>query len=110
MTQGEVINKLSVEMAVKLEDFDKLNICRKYIQMALAVGVEHFTKDMEEIIQMDRFGVEIARFKGITDASIKIGMRQGDISAVLTGQQHTAGGFIFMKSKDKELVPRQKTA
>lgn len=110
MTQDEVINKLSMEMAITVGDFDNLNTYKWYIRQALAIGIEHFTKDMEEVIQMDRFGEEIARYKGVTDASNKIGIRQGDISAVLNGVQHTAGGFIFMKTKDKELVPVKKTA
>ncbi len=110
MTQNEVINKLSMELAIKVGDFDNLNTYRWYIRQALVVGIDHFTKDMEEVIQMDRFGVEIGRFKGVTDAANKTGIRQSDISAVLTGVQHTAGGFIFMKERDKELIPAKKTA
>jgi hypothetical protein len=110
MTQNEVINKLSTEMAVELGDFDHLALCRKYIQRALVIGTDHFTTDMEEVIQMDRFGTEIQVFKSVGDASRKTGIRQNDISTVLTGVQHTAGGFIFMKSKDKVLTPRKKIA
>lgn len=97
-------------MALALGDLDTLQTCRTYIQMALSIGVEHFTKDMEEIIQMDRNGVEMGRFKSVTDASVKTGIPQYQLSAVLTGIQHTAGGFIFIKVKDKELIPKQKTA
>lgn len=110
MIQNEVINKLSMELAMALGDLDTLQTCRTYIRMALAIGIDHFTKDMEEIVQMDRFGEEIARFKSVTEASVKSGIRQGDISAVLTGLQHSAGGFLFMKEKDKELVPAKKIA
>jgi hypothetical protein len=110
MTQNEVINKLSIEMALELGDFDYFTICRKFIQRSLVIGTDHFAIDMEEVIQMDRFGTEIDTFKSVGEASKKTGIRQGDISAVLTGVQHTAGGFIFMKSKDKELVPVNKTA
>jgi hypothetical protein len=110
MTQGEVINKLSMELAVKVGDFDNLETFRWFIRQALCIGIDHFTKDMEEVIQMDRFGVEIARFKGVTDCSNKTGIRQSDISAVLSGAQHTTGGFMFIKAKDKELIPIQKTA
>jgi hypothetical protein len=110
MTHNEVITKLSIEMAMELGDFNHIYICRKFIQRALAIGVEHFEKDQEEVIQMDRFGTEIGRFKGVIDASKKTGIRQSDISAVLTGAQHTTCGFIFMKSRDKELIPMMKTA
>lgn len=99
-----------MELAVKVGDYDNLNTYRWFIRQALCIGIEHFTKDMEEVIQMDRNGVELARFKGVTDASLKLGIRQSDISAVLTGVQHSAGGFLFMKERDKELIPARKTA
>jgi hypothetical protein len=110
MTQNEVINKLSMEMALELGDFDYFCSCRKYIQRALVIGTDHFAVDMEEVIQMDHIGQEIEIFKSVGEASQKTGIRQGDISAVLTGVQHSAGGFLFVKSKDKELIPGQKTA
>ncbi len=108
MTQNEVIIKLSMEMAKKL-DAD-LNTCMWFIRQALCIGIDHYTKDMEEVIQMDRDGEEIGRYKSVGDASLKTGIRQGDISAVLTGLQHTTGGFVFIKVKDKELIPVRKTA
>jgi hypothetical protein len=110
MTQNEVINKLSMEMAMELEDFFALKICRKYIQMALSIGLEHFRTDMVEIIQMDRLGEEIERYKSATEASQKTGISLGDICSVLTGNRHSAGGFLFIRSKDKELIPAKKTA
>jgi len=110
MTQSEVINKLSMEMALALGDLDTLQTCRTYIQMALAIGIEHYTKDMEEIIQMDRFGVELDRFKSVSEAVEKTGIPQNYISSVLTGQQHTTGGFIFMRARDKQLIPARKSA
>lgn len=110
MTQGEVINKLSMEMALALGDLDTLQTCRTYIQMALSIGIDHFTKDMEEIIQMDHFGAEIDRYKSISEAVRETGISQPCISDAIRGAQHTAGGFIFMKSKDKVLIPAKKTA
>jgi hypothetical protein len=110
MTQSEVINKISMELAIKVGDFDNLDIFRWFIRQALVIGIDHFTQDMEEIVQMDHLGGEIARFKGVTDCSRKTGIRQGDISAVLTGVQHSAGGFLFIRAKDKELIPIKKTA
>lgn len=110
MTQSEVINNLAMEEAVLLGDLDNLNTYRWFIRQALVIGIDHFTKDMEEIVQMDRFGEELGRYKGVTDASRKTGIRQGDISAVLTGIQHSAGGFFFMKSKNKVLIRAKKTA
>lgn len=104
MTVNEVVEKLSMEMAVALGELDHLPTCRRYIRMALAVGIEHFTKDMEEIIMMTKQGEEISRFRSVSECVSKTGIPQPQISAVLTGQQHTAGGFMFIKTKDKELV------
>jgi hypothetical protein len=110
MTQGEVIEKLSREMALALGDYSTLQTCRIYIQMALSIGVEHYTKDMEEIIVLSIDGREIDRLKSISDVEKKMGIKQQYVSAVLTGQQYSAGGLRFMKVKDKELVPMKKTA
>jgi len=107
MLQSTVINKLSLECAVALGDLDHLQTIHIYIQMALSIGVEHYTKDMEEIVVMDTHGVEAGRYKSISEAVKELGIRQGDISAVLTSRQHTAGGYMFMKTKDYELVPRK---
>jgi hypothetical protein len=110
MTQNEVINKLSMEMALALGDLDTLPTCRTYIQMALAVGVEHFTMDMEEIIVMNYKGEELDRLKSVTDVEKKLGIKQAYVSAVLRGDQASAGGFKFQKVKDKLLIPALKTA
>lgn len=110
MTQAEVINKLSMELALALGDMDTLTTCRAYIQMALTIGIEHFTKDMEEIIVLNKEGEEITRLKSVTEGESKLGIRQTQISDCLAGRQHTAGGYMFIKSKDKELIPAKKTA
>ena len=110
MTQNEVINKLSMEMALAVGDMKYLETYRWYIRQALVIGCDHFSVDMEEIIQMDRNGVEIARYKSIGEASRKTGLFHSNISDVVNSKQHSAGGFLFVKTKDKELVPAKKTA
>lgn len=105
MTQAEVINKLSMEMAMALGDLETLQTCRTYIQMALSIGLEHFTKDSQEIICMNYSGEEIARFKSTREASLKLGVDRRNIDHVLRGCCQSAGGYKFMKAKDKELVP-----
>lgn len=125
MTQNEVINKLSMEMFVLVkgknlytnldqpltkEDFDDLNTYRWFIRQALTIGIDHFTKDMEEIIQMDLRGVEMERYKSTQEASDKTGIYRSCITDVIIGRAHSAGGFTFIKTKDKELVPVNKTA
>jgi hypothetical protein len=110
MTYNEVINKLSMEMALALGDFYYLDTCKIYIQQALAIGIDHFTKDMEEVIAMDLLGREVGRYKSILDAERQLGVRECNIHQVLAGKNHTAGGYMFVRSKDKELIPAKKTA
>jgi len=110
MTVSEVVNKLAMEQALALGDLDSLPTCRRYIQMALSIGIEHFAKHMDEIIVMTRSGEEVGRYKSVSDCAVQIGIPKSYISAVLNGRRHSAGGFIFMKSKDKELVKTKKAA
>ena len=107
MTQGEIINKLSMECALALGELNHLQTIRTYIQMALSIGIDHFRKEMEEIVVLDMHGVECGRYKSIMDAERKLGIREANIHQVLSGQNHTAGGFMFMRAKDYELVPRE---
>ena len=106
MTQSEVIDKLTRECCLAIGDFSYYNTVKSYIQMALTIGIEHYTVDMEEIIVLDHQGCETDRFKGVTDAANVMGLSKSGISAVLTGRQHTHGGFIFIKSKDYNLLKR----
>jgi hypothetical protein len=110
MTQSEVVTRLSTELAIRLGDLDYLQLCRQYIQMALAIGIEHFTRDMEEIIVMNKKGVEIERLESISECEKTLGVSQESITAVLAGRQFTAGGLRFQKVTYKELVPVKKTA
>ena len=105
MTHDYVINKLTCELIVETGCPEHISAYRRKIRQALDIGINHFTKDMEEVIMMDRFGKEIERFKGVSDASAKTGVRQSDISSVLIGRQHTAGGFIFRKASTLVLKP-----
>ena len=108
MTQSEVIDKLSIECHSLVEQFpdDKYAIIRKYIQMALVVGLEHFSTEMKEIVVLDYNGVERGRFKSIQDAANKLGIHSTSITAVVNGRQHTAGGYMFMKKSNYELLRR----
>lgn len=110
MLQSEVINKLTKELCLAQGTFDYFTINRTYIQMALSIGIEHYTKDMEEIVALYQDGSEAGRFKSITDAANKLGIHQNYISAVLIGEQHTTGGLQFIKAKDYDLIPRNSEA
>ncbi len=104
MTINEVVNKLTFEMVLLTGHTDDAEVYRKYINMALLVGIEHFTIDMEEIIALDHEGVERGRFKGIRDAARKLGLKESSISNVIAGRNHSTGGYIFIKNKDKYLI------
>jgi len=110
MTQNEVVNKLSIELAIRLGDLDYLQLCRQYIQMALVIGTEHFPRDIEEIVVMNKHGVEIERLESISECEKLLGVSHESITAVLDGRQFTAGGLRFQKVIYKELIPAKKSA
>jgi len=107
MLQSEVINKLARECCLAIGEFDHFKTIHTYIQMALAVGIEHFRADMEEIVALDQWGKEAGRFKSILEAAHKLGIYQGGISDTLAGRQQSTGGYKFMKVKDYDLIPRE---
>ena len=53
-------------------------------------------KRFKPVSQYDTDGTYIQSFKSVVEASEKTGVKRSDISAVLTGIQHTAHGFIFI--------------
>ena len=106
MTINEVVRKLSIEMVLITGHAEDMSIYRKYLNMALVVGTEHFSKDMIEIIAMNYIGKEVGHFKSIRQASIILGIDRRNIYHVLEGKCHSAGGLIFVKSKDKILIER----
>jgi hypothetical protein len=106
MTRTKVINQLTLELVSLTGAAEHMTTMRRYIEMALDVGINHFTKDMEEIVVLDQYGHEVNRFKGVTDAADKMCIKQACISAVLSGQQHTAGGYRFIKAEDRKLIPK----
>lgn len=106
MTQSEVVNKMSMEMALRLGDLSHLKCCKFYINMSLTIGTEYFCRKMEEVVAMNFEGVEIGRYKSVTDASEKLGVVRQGITKVLNGRAHSAGGYLFMKVNDRELIKR----
>jgi hypothetical protein len=104
MTVSEVVNKLALELSFRTGHFEDLKINKEYLNMALMVGIEHFTVDMEEVIAMTKEGAEVGRFKSILDAERKLGVKECNIHQVLAGRNHTAGGYCFIRTKDKILV------
>lgn len=107
MLQAEVINKLSRECCLAMGSFDNFKTIKIYIQMALAVGVEHYMVSMEEVVALDMNGKEAGRFKSIQEASDKMGIHQSGIVNNLSGRSAWASGLKWMKVKDYELVRRE---
>jgi hypothetical protein len=103
MLQSEAVKKINTEMTLELGGLEYLRICKFYINMAMVVGLECYSKNMEEIIAMNCDGIEVGRFPGLREAERNLGISAGGISNVLAGRHHTAGGLMFMKVKDKEL-------
>lgn len=106
MTQSDAVNKMAMEMSHALGDFSHLRTCKFYLNMAITIGTEHFTHDMEEIVAMNCDGIEVGRFKGLRDAARQLGLHECSISKVINGQHHTTGGLMFIKTSDKELIKR----
>lgn len=104
MIQSDVIKKLALDLALETGTMEDLPIYRKYIQMALVIGIDHFTKDQEEIIALDFKGVEIGRYAGVREAERKLGLVKSSISKVLSGLNYQTGGIRFVRVNEKELI------
>ena len=104
MTQNQVINKLALELAFQTGRMEDMKLYKQYLRMALVVGIDHFTVDMEEVIAMDSEGHEVGRYKSVTDAAKKLGVDRSDIVAVLNSRKQMAGGYLFVKVTDKKLI------
>ena len=107
MIQSEIVHKMSMEMALRLGDLNHLKTCKFYINMAVTIGTEYFTRDMEEVVALTSEGIERGRYKSIAEAAHELGLDGTHISKVLSRRYHSTGGFIFMKTKDRELIKRK---
>lgn len=111
MTINDVITKLSVEMAETTGDYGSMSTYRRYISMALSIGIEHFRKDMHEIVAMKgRYGTIHGRYRSVQEASTKLGISRKNISLVLSGDRPSAGGYLFAYSRPEEILKEKKTA
>jgi hypothetical protein len=100
MTVDQVITKLSLELASITGDSSHVDTYRRYIQMALSVGREHFNDQMNEIVAYDLKGNQVGRFKGVRDAGRKLNIDGAHIRRVIRGERHSHKGFIFRKDTD----------
>ena len=56
------------------------------------------------VIQMDEYGNAIEIHKSLTLAARKLKISKSNISEVLKGKQHTAGGFRWQKVNDPKKI------
>lgn len=59
-----------------------------------------------EVIQLDMSGMEVARFKSITEAGTAIGLSRHAVNRVCLGKNKTAGGYMW-KYSDEDNVPKK---
>lgn len=78
-------------------------IIRRYIQRALVVGIDHYRPEMEEIVAMNLSGFELGRYRSVMEAERKTGIHHRSIQNVMAGNQHSAGGMIFIKAKNHDI-------
>lgn len=102
MTRYEVINKLAAEFVAATHHPEDLNAARWFIRQALTIGSEHFQVNMHEVIQLDKFGMELHRYKSTTEAWEKTGASRGHIRDVVEGRRHSAGGFGWKYAMDEQ--------
>lgn len=106
MTTREVVNKLALELAFKTGHMEDMKYYKEYLRMALAVGVEHFTVRMREVVAMNFEGKEMGRFKSVDDAAKKLIIPRQNVFQVLEGRRPSAHGFKFIYVDDIELIER----
>lgn len=99
MTIEEVKKKLVFEMIQLTGHFEDQEIYDTYIQRALVVGMEYFKPGNRQIVAINESGVEVGRFNTIVQAAKYLKIHRSNISKVLLGKRHLAGGltFIFYK-------------
>lgn len=87
---------------------NKHRTCKKHIFMFedeyLRYGAREYIKPgsekMKTIIQCDKNGNFMNKYKSVQEASQKTNVRRSTISGVLTGTYKSAGGYIFVYEKD----------
>jgi hypothetical protein len=99
MTIDEVNKRLVFEMVQLTGHFEDQEIYQTYIQRALVIGMDYFTKGDHMIIAFDESGVEMGRFKTILQASERLKINPGSISNILHGKRHSARGLTFIFDK-----------
>lgn len=104
MTFEQVIKRLTMEMVHQTGHEEDLQIYRDYIQIALVVGAELFSKDKGEIIALDEAGNEVGRFINVNKAARELKVNRQNIDRVLKGDSRHAGGYTFIRKYNDENI------
>ena len=97
MTFEDVIDQLASEMFRKTGHDRDIPVYREYIQIALVVGADYFSKDKSEIVAFDEAGNEVGRFIIVNKASRELKVNRQNIDQVLKGNRFHAGGYTFIR-------------
>lgn len=103
MTVDEVTDKISVELALYLDRVGDLPHIKRIVRMAITVGIEYFSKDMEEIMLLNKKGELVKVFKSINDTATVLETDRSIIQRVLAGKRHSIRGYILRKVQNKPL-------
>lgn len=102
MTFEQVIKRLTDEMVLQTGHEEDLQIYQDYIQIALVIGSEQFSKDKGEIVALDEAGNEAGRFINVNQAAIKLNVDRQNIDQVLKGNRIHAGEYTFIRKYKNE--------
>jgi hypothetical protein len=105
MTRGKVIEWASLELAMAIDAPEHLTTIRRYVDMVLDIGINHFSPDMKEVAALDQWGTEIGRFKSWSDAAVKLNVGLGDVANIIAGKRHQTKGYRFIPT-NQTLIPK----
>ena len=100
MTFKQAVDAITSEMVLRTGRPEDMVVYREYIGQALIIGMEHFNPNQKEVVSMDQRGRETGRYRSVSEAAKKLGICRQSINKVLSGERHTAGGLIFIESKN----------
>jgi hypothetical protein len=100
MTIDAAIKGLTFEMILQTGDYEHAETYKLFLTRALTIGMDHFSKNMDEIVAFDISGHEVGRYRNAYEASAKLGVARGNINQILSGKKHSIHGYMFRRAKD----------
>lgn len=97
MTFEQVIKRLTEEMVLQTGHEEDLQIYQDYIQIAIVIGAELFSKEKGEIVAFDEAGNEVGRFINVNRAARELKLNRQNIDQILKGNRYHSGGYTFIR-------------